>query len=69
MNAQDLYLQTSDPTGKSKSSISHHRVWDRELFISSQRAMHEKKRDTADFRVVLPVDESAYRKFHNYKEI
>lgn len=69
MQAQDLYLKTTDPAGKSSSSISHHRVWDRDLFLSSQRAMHEKKRDTKDFREVVPVEESDYRKFHNYKVI
>jgi hypothetical protein len=69
MNAQDLYLKTIDPTGKYSASISHHRVWDRELFLKSQRAMHAKKIDTPDFREVVPVDETAYRKDRNYKVI
>lgn len=67
MNAQDLYLKTIDPAEKSSAIISHHRVWDRDLFLSSQRAMYTKKIDTDDFREVVPVDETAYRKFHNYK--
>jgi len=67
MNAQDLYLKTTDPTGNASSIISHHRVWDRELFMQSQRAMYAKKIDTPDFREVSPTDEAAYRKDRNYK--
>lgn len=67
MNAQDIYLKTEDPTGKSSSVVSHHRVWDRDLFIKSQAANFSKKRDTPDFRVVTPTDETEYRKANGYK--
>lgn len=69
MNAQDLYIKTSDPSQKHSPIVSHHRVWDRDRFIKSQRDMYAKKIDTPDFREVVPVDEAAYRKFHNYKEV
>lgn len=67
MNAQDLYLRTFDPTGKSSAIISYHRVWDAKLFLASTRAQYEKKRDTEDFREIVLVEESDYRKSRNYK--
>lgn len=68
MNSQDLYLRLVDPTGKHSPIISHHRVWDRQRFIESQRQLHEVKAKDGDKRLVEVATEEDYRKFTGYKE-
>lgn len=67
--AQDLYIKTSDPTGRRAPIISHHRVWDRDLFLRSQLEIYSKKAGTPDHRVVSPCTETEYRQFMNYRVI
>lgn len=69
MNAQDLYLRTFDPTGKSSAIVSYHRVWDAKLFLAKTREQYDKVRDTDDYREIVLVEESDYRKSRNYRVI
>jgi hypothetical protein len=68
MQAQDLYIRLTDPAGKQKPIVSHHRVWDRELFISSTRKDFANKKNEDERRQVSLASESEYRKFMGYKE-
>lgn len=68
MNAQDIYIQLEDPTGKHSPIVSNHRVWDRARFLASLRNTHEVKAKEGDKRNVSIVTEAEYRKFKGYKE-
>ncbi len=69
MKTQDLYIRLADPTGAHADIVSHHRVWDRELFLATQRQNHEVKAKDGDKRRVTVVTEADYRAFMGYKEI
>lgn len=64
----DLYVRLKDPAGRSAPIVTHHRVWDREAFITSLKHTHEVKAKPEDKRTVEIVDEAAYRKHMGYKE-
>jgi subtilisin-like proprotein convertase family protein len=66
--SQDLYVRLTDPSGRSKPIVSHHRVHDRERFIDSLKQTHEVKAKAGDLRNVEIVSEAEYRKFKGYKE-
>ncbi len=68
MNHQDIYIRLIDPTGKRKPVINAHRVWDRQLFITAQKNMHEVKADPKDKLLVEVATEAEYRAFKGYKE-
>lgn len=68
MNPQDLYIQLTDPTGKRQPVINHHRVWDKEKFLESQRKLHEQPKNPADILNVSVSTETQYRAFMGYKE-
>lgn len=40
MTSKDLYIRLSDPSGKKKDIINHHRVWNAERFIAAQQDQH-----------------------------
>lgn len=42
MNASDLYIKLTDPSGKHQPIISHHRVWDGKLFMAERRKQYEQ---------------------------
>ena len=67
MQATDLYLKLTDPTGKSSPIVTHHRVWDRDLFLASQRQTHEVKAEDGDKRKVQITTQAEYRQYHGYK--
>lgn len=67
MQAQDLYLKVSDPNGKCGAIVSHHRVWDRERFITAQIGLHAKPEKQEDRRVVSIVTQADYRLANGYK--
>lgn len=61
MKPQDMYIRLVDPTGKRSTVINHHRVWDRELFYSSQSKMHEDPaKKIEDRRLVSVATETEY---------
>lgn len=68
MQTQDLYLRLVDPTGRHSPIVSHHRVWDRQRFLESQRHFHEAKAKDEDKRRVEVATEADYQKFKGYKE-
>ena len=68
MNHQDIYIRLVDPTGKRQPVVNAHRVWDRQLFITSQKNLHEVKAKPDDKLVVEVVTEADYRAFKGYKE-
>ena len=63
MQAQDLYVRLDDPSGAHKPVVNHHRVWDRGLFIASQKKLHEVKAQPGDIRAVSVVTEAEYNAF------
>lgn len=69
MTPRDLFMRTFDPAGVHPAIVTHHRVWDREKFLASQQAMHDKagERKEEDFRKVEAVDQKTYRLFAGYK--
>lgn len=68
MNPQDLYIKLTDPSGKRKPVVNHHRVWDKKAFIEAQHKLHEQPKNSADVLKVSVVTESEYRNFMGYKE-
>lgn len=42
--SHDIYIRLSCPNGKSKPAINHHRVWDAEHFVQSQRDQYESEK-------------------------
>lgn len=67
MNAQDLYVELNDPTGKHGKIITHHRVHDEEKFMASLRKQHEQCEKEEDRRTVSKTSELAYRRSNGYK--
>jgi len=69
MIGSDLYVKLIDPTGSKKPVVNHHRVWDGQLFLASQRTLYEvKPENPADKRIVSQSTEADYRAFMGYKE-
>ena len=64
---QDLYLQITDPSGRRGKIVAHHRVWDRERFITAQISLHAKPEKEEDRRVVTVTTQAEYRKANGYK--
>nr|EKX3872636.1 hypothetical protein [Pseudomonas aeruginosa] len=52
MKSEDLYVRLTDPTGKRREVINHHRVWDRGQFLEAQRKQHNKPDKPDEHRVV-----------------
>jgi len=67
MQGQDLYLKITDPSGKSGAIVAHHRVWDRERFITAEIKLHSKPEKQEDRRAVTIATEAEYRKANGYK--
>lgn len=61
MTSQDVYIKLTDPTGRHADTISHHRVWDVDRFISTQVEMHSgKKAKPEDIRRVSAITRDEY---------
>lgn len=41
MQAQDIYIKLTDPTGVKDDVVNYHRVWDKDKFVAAQRHQHE----------------------------
>jgi len=62
INARDLFIKLTDPTGKHPTTTSQHRVWDGAAFISSQRHLHDGPDiDPEDRRLVSLATADEYR--------
>lgn len=68
MKAEDVYIRLTDPSGKRREVINHHRVWDRQLFLENQRKQHNKPDKPDENRMVSVASEAEYRQFMGYKE-
>ncbi|HEK0057209.1 TPA: hypothetical protein SMO22_001412 [Pseudomonas aeruginosa] len=68
MKSEDLYVRLTDPAGKRREVINHHRVWDRGQFLEAQHKQHNKPDKPDEHRVVSVATEAEYRKFMGYKE-
>lgn len=55
MQPRDIYIELSDPSGKHKPVVNHHRVWDAKRFIAAQRKQYEQAEKTEDVRLVAVV--------------
>lgn len=61
MQAQDIFIRLTDPTGKHKPTVTQHRVWDRGRFVRSmQHQFGEGAKSPEDRRTVTVVDRDAY---------
>lgn len=67
MNAQDLYVELSDPSGKHGKIVSHHRVHDEAKFMASLRKQYEQCEKEEDRRTVNKTSQAEYRRLHGYK--
>lgn len=47
MSPRDIYIELSDPAGKMKPTVNHHRIWDATRFIAAQRQTYDGA-DTKD---------------------
>lgn len=63
MQASDLYVRLDDPSGCRAPVVNPHRVWDRRLFIESQRKQYEQNKNPADVRQVSVATEDDYLAF------
>lgn len=69
MQAQDVFIRLTDPSGKSAPITSSHRVWDRERFLTAQIDLHSRRAQGEDQRIVSLVTEADYRRSRGYKTI
>ncbi|MCY1291530.1 hypothetical protein D9M69_551410 [compost metagenome] len=60
MQSQDIYVRLTDPAGKRAPVINYHRVWDKQLFIQSQKQIHEVRAKGDDIRQVSIATEAEY---------
>lgn len=61
MTSKDLYIRISDPSGKNKDVINHHRVWNAERFIAAQQDQHTGPTvKAADRRIVSLATKEEY---------
>ncbi|MBB1617137.1 hypothetical protein A9978_32275 [Pseudomonas sp. UMC65] len=68
MNAQDFYVRLIDPTGKHRTVINHHRVWDRDRFYQAQVKLYEDpKKKIEDRRLVQTATENDYNEARRAK--
>jgi hypothetical protein len=67
MSNQDIYIKVSDPSGLHGAIVSHHRVWDRQRFLSAQIKAHSNADNEADRRTVTVASQREYRTFNGYK--
>ena len=63
MKPQDLYLRYTDTTGKNKTVITQHRVWDADRFVASQQKAYAELKDPADRRAVSIASRADYLQF------
>jgi hypothetical protein len=53
MEGRDIYLRVT--TKKGKSTVTHHRVWDADRFVESQRQLHSDPKKKEDDRCTVEV--------------
>ncbi len=63
MESRDLFVKLTDPTGKNKPVVNHHRVWDVARFIESQHQQHDRDAKPDERRVVSESTQADYRRY------
>lgn len=63
MESRDIYVKLTDPTGKHKPVVNHHRVWDADRFIASQHKQYDTDAKPGEKRIVSQASKSDYQKF------
>lgn len=61
MNSRDIYIKLTDPTGKHKTVVNHHRVWDGARFIAGQHQQHNTDAKPGERRVVTEATRAEYQ--------
>lgn len=62
METRDVYIKLTDPTGRHKTIINHHRVWgDGADFIESQIRQHTRQANPDEVRVVSEATKAEYQ--------
>lgn len=67
MQPTDIYLRRVDLSGKRKPVITHHRAWDRDLFLAEQHrlareAREKDPRDAYQVEIASQAEYEAQRK-------
>ena len=60
MESRDIYVKLTDPTGKHKPVVNHHRVWDADRFIASQHKQYDTDAKPGEKRIVSQASKSDY---------
>lgn len=63
MKARDLFIKLTDPTGKCKPIINHHRVWDGARFIEAQHQQYDRDANPGERRNVSESTQDEYRQY------
>lgn len=53
--ARDLFLRLTDPQGRHKDVITHHRVWDGAAFVAAQVEQHDGPNTKPEDRRLVTV--------------
>lgn len=64
MNAQDIYVKLTDPTGAREPVVNYHRVWDKEKFLAAQKHQHEVRAEDKDKLAVELTSEAEYKRLN-----
>lgn len=66
MTHKDIFIRLTDPSGKHKSVVNHHRVWDVERFLAAQQEQHNgpkvKPEDRRHVRIAMKAEYDEQRK-------
>jgi hypothetical protein len=61
MVSRDIYIKLTDPTGKRRPVINHHRVWDGARFIAGQHQQHDRDAKPGERRTVTEATRAEYQ--------
>lgn len=64
MQAQDIYIKLTDPSGDKDPTVNYHRVWDKDKFLATQKHHFEVRAKGADKRDVSLTTEAEYKRFN-----
>jgi hypothetical protein len=55
MMHRDVYVRLTDPNGKQKTIINHHRIWDLDRFVAAQKSQYEGSRVKEEDRRLITL--------------
>ncbi len=63
MESRDIYIKLTDPQGKKRPTINHHRVWDGAMFIAEQHKQHVTDAKPDETRIVTEATAAEYLEY------